>query len=157
MRKIIDSAEVSKYSIKLQQLGAKVKVINSSLCYVNFNLEGLTLQYVYNVNHNGNYFLERIKPYPLALEEFGSETDVVKVISMDVEKFKNALKSSHIEKYIAMANQISATFSAFEDTFLNYNIPTPKVDKIFKKILALELEIEVIRDIAKQIYDEEEK
>lgn len=152
MRKTIDSAEISEHTIRLQQLGAKVTLINSTLCYVDFDLDGVTLQYVYNVNKKGNYFLERIQPYPLALEEFGTETDVVTIINKDVEKFKNALKSSHIDKYIAMANQISSTFRAFEDTFLNYNIPTEKVDKIFKKILALEFEIDVIRDIAKQIY-----
>lgn len=154
MRKIIDSAEVSELTIKLQQLGAKVNVIRSTLCYVDFDLEELELQYVYNVNHKGNYFLERIKPYPLALEEVGSEKDVIKLISKDMEKFKNVLKSSHSQEYIAMANQISKTFSTFEDTFLNYNIPAEKIQKIYKKILALEFEIDVIRDISKQIFDE---
>lgn len=153
MRKIIDSAEVSEHTIKLQQLGAKVTVINSNLCYVDFDLENLHLQYVYNVNHKGNYFLERIKPYPLAIEELGSERDVIKLINNDLEKFKNVLKSSHSENYVAMAKQISKMFSTFEDTFLNYNIPAEKVEKIYKKILALEFEIDVIRDIAKQIYD----
>jgi len=72
MRNIINSAEVSQHTIKLQQLGAKVQVINSTLCYVQFDLDGVQLQYVYNVNHKGNYFLERIQPYPLAIEEFDS-------------------------------------------------------------------------------------
>jgi hypothetical protein len=31
------------------------------------------------------------------------------------------------------------------------------VDKIHKKIMALEVEIEVIRDIAKQLYEEKDK
>ena len=153
MKKIIYSAEVTEHTIKLQQLGAKVTVINSNLCYINFDLNGLELQYVYNVNHNDNYFLERIKPYPLAIEELGSEKDVIKLISIDLEKFKNAQKSSHCEEYIAMGKQLSKVFSTFEDTFLNYNIPTEKVEKIYKKILALEFEIDVIRDIAKQIYE----
>jgi len=154
LRKIIDSAEVSEHTIKLQQMGAKVTVIGSTLCYVNFDLDGLELQYVYNVNHKGNYFLERTRPYPLAIEELGSEKDVVKLINKDLEKFKNVLKSSHSAEYIAMADQISRTFSKFEDTFLNYNIPAEKVEKMYKKILALEFEIDVIRDIAKQIFDE---
>ena len=148
MKNIINSAEVSTYSIKLQQLGAKIKIINSKLCYVNFNLDGLVLQYAYNVNHNGNYFLERIKPYPLALREISDETGVVKIICEDVEKFKNVLKSPHSESFIAFAKQISKAFSTFEDTFLNYNIPNEKVEKIYKKILALEYEIDMIREIS---------
>ena len=73
MRKIIDTAEVSELTIKLQQLGAKVNVISSTLCYVDFSLGDLELQYAYNVNYKGNYFLERIKPYPLAIEELGQK------------------------------------------------------------------------------------
>ncbi len=154
MRKIIDTAEVSELTIKLQQLGAKVNVINSTLCYVDFSLGDLELQYAYNVNYKGNYFLERIKPYPLAIEELGTEKDVIKLISKDMEKFKNVLRSSHSQEYIAMAKQISKAFTSFEDTFLNYNIPEEKIQKIYKKILALEFEIDVIRDISKQIFDE---
>ena len=152
MRNIINTAEISQHTIKLQQLGAKVQVINSTLCYVNFDLEGLELQYVYNVNHKGNYFLERIKPYPLALQEVSDEKGIVKLIKEDVDKFKNTLKSNHSLHFISMAQQISKTFTTFEDTFLNYNIPEEKVEKIYKKILALEFEIDMIREIAKEIY-----
>ena len=151
MRNIINSAEVSQHTIKLQQMGAKVQVINSTLCYVHFNIEGLDLEYVYNINYNGNYFLERIQPYPLAIEEFDTEHDLVKLIQSDVNKFKNAMKSRHVDRFISIAKQINKTFTTFEDTFLNYNIPTEKVDKIYKKILALEFEIDMIREIAKGI------
>ena len=157
MRNIINSAEVSQHTIKLQQLGAKVQVINSTLCYVHFDIEGLEIEYVYNVNYNGNYFLERIKPYPLAIEEFDSEHNLVKLIQSDIDKFKNALKSQHVERFISIAKQISKTFSTFEDTFLNYNIPTEKVEKIYKKILALEFEIDMIREVAKGIEFEDPK
>ena len=155
MRKIITTAEVSENTIKLQQMGAKVQVITSTMCYVNFDLDGVTLQYVYNLNKRGNYFLERTKPYPLAIEEFEHESDVVKIISKDLQKFKNAMKSPHIDKFITIAKEISSTFTAFEDTFLNYSIPDEKVDKIYKKILALRMEIEVIQDIAKELYGKE--
>ncbi len=155
MRKIMNTAEVSENTIKLQQLGAKVQVINSTMCYVNFELDGLTLQYVYNLNRRGNYFLERTKPYPLAIAEFNSENDLVRLIKSDLQKFKNALELPHIEKYITIAKLISTTFSSFEDTFLNYNIPDEKVDKIYKKILALNMEIEVIQDLAKQVSQNE--
>ncbi len=155
MRKIINTAEVSENTIKLQQLGAKIQVINSTMCYVNFELDGLTLQYVYNMNRRGNYFLERTKPYPLAIAEFTSENDLVKLIKSDLQKFKNALKLPHIEKYITIAKLISTTFTSFEDTFLNYDIPDEKVDKIYKKILALNMEIDVIQELAKESYEKD--
>lgn len=153
MRSIIKS-EVSQHTLKLQQLGAKVDVINSTLCYVNFDICGFGLQYVYNVNIKGNYFLERTKPYPLAISEFDSEQDVVKLIKEDVDKFRNALKCHHIDSFITIARQINRTFTSFENTFLNYNIPGEKVEKIYKKIQALELEIEIIRDNAAALFDD---
>jgi len=156
MKNIINLAEVTKHTIKLQQLGAKVIVIKSTLCYVNFDVDGVKIQYAYNVNHKGNYFLERIKPYPLAIEELGTEKDVIKLISKDVDKFKNALKGRHIDSFITIAKQISTTFSAFEDAFLNYKIPDEKVEKIYKKILALDIEIDVIREAAEALYEPEE-
>ena len=155
--RIINSAEISQHTIKLQQLGGKVQVINSTLCYVNFDLDGLELQYVYNVNHKGNYFLERIKPYPLALQEVDDEKGIVKIIKGDVDKFKNALNSNHSQSFVSMAQQISKAFSKFEDTFLNYNIPKEKVEKIYKKILALEFEIDMIREISTEIYSSDEE
>ena len=132
MRSILN-AEVSQHTMKLQQLGAKVNVINSTLCYVNFDISGFVLQYVYNVNKRGNYFLERTKPYPLALQEFDSERDVVELIRQDMNKFKNALKCHHIDEFVTMARDINNVFRSFEETFLNYNIPGEKVNKIYKK------------------------
>lgn len=155
MRNIIN-AEVSQHTLKLQQLGAKVNVINSTLCYVNFDICGFVIQYVYNINQKGNYFLERTKPYPLALQEYGSEKDVVKVIREDVDKFRNALKCHHIDSFITIAREINSTYRIFEETFLNYNIPGEKVDKIHKKIQALALEIEIIKDNAQLLFEENE-
>jgi len=153
MRSIIKS-EISQHALKLQQLGAKVNIVNGTICYVNFDVSGFVLQYVYSINNKGSYFLERIKPYPLAIQEFDHEHDVVKLIKKDVDKFRNALKSHHIDSFITIARQINTTFRSFEETFLNYNIPGEKVGKILKKIQALELEIEIIKDHAKNLFDD---
>ena len=155
MRNILN-AELSQHTLKLQQLGAKVNVINSTLCYVNFDISGFIIQYVYNINQKGNYFLERTKPYPLALQEYGSEKDVVKVIREDIDKFKNALKCHHIDSFITIAREINATYRIFEETFLNYNIPGNKVEKIHKKIQALALEIEIINENAEKIFRDDQ-
>lgn len=156
MRSIV-KGEVSQHTMKLEQLGAKVNVINSTLCYVNFDICGFILQYVYNINQKGNYFLERTKPYPLALQEIGSEKDVVKLIKSDVDKFKNALKCHHIDSFITIAREINSAYRVFEETFLNYNIPGEKVEKIHKKIQALGLEIEIIKENAQALFEEQKE
>jgi len=96
---------------------------------------------------------ERMKPYPLALEEISHERDVVKVIKSDVDKFKNALKCHHIDSFITIAREINSTYKIFEETFLNYNIPGEKVEKIHKKIQALTMEIEMIKENAEIIFE----
>ena len=153
MRSIVN-AEVSQHVLKLQQLGAKVNVINSTLCYVNFDVSGFVLQYVYNVNHRGNYFLERTKPYPIALQEFDSEKDVVRLIRKDVEKFKNALKSHHIDLFITLARHINKTFSNFENTFLDYNLPAAFVEDILKRIQDIDSELNAIKETAPKLFEE---
>ena len=78
MRKYVN-AEVMQHTMKLQQMGAKVNVVNSKLCYVRFDLSGFIVSYSYNVNSKGKYFLERIKPYPLPLKVFDKEEDVIEI------------------------------------------------------------------------------
>lgn len=157
MRRIIN-AEVSQHTIKLQQLGAKVDVINSTLCYVNFDIGGFVLQYVYNINKKGNYFLERIKPYPLPLLETKNEKDIVKIIRDDIKKFRNALKSHNIESFIEIGRLINRSLEHFENLFLNYNVPKEKIDKMLLKIQVMDLQIELLQESSSKIsFDEKPK
>lgn len=147
-----ENAEVTQHSMKLEQLGAKVRVVDSKLCYVDFDLSGLKLQYVYNVNKKGNYFLERIKPYPLALKEFELEQDIVEIIAIDVEQFKNALKSHNISKFIDIARKLNFTLKKFEDLFLYYNISSDEVDKAFDQLREFDENIEMMKKDAERLY-----
>jgi len=151
MRKLIN-AEVMQNTMKLQQLGAKVQVINSKLCYVNFDIGGFKIQYVYNVNSKGNYFLERIKPYPLPLKEFESEQDIVDIIDIDVEQFRNALKSHNIEGFINISRKLNQTLKKFEDLFLYYNVPAAEIDVMINKLTDFDDEIEKMKGEAERLY-----
>lgn len=151
MRQLIN-AEVMTQTLKLQQIGAKVHAINSQLCYVNFDIGGFQIQYVYNVNRDGNYFLERIKPYPLPLKEFESEQDVVDIIEIDVEQFKNALKSHNIETFINLSRELNHALKKFEDLFLYYNIPGTEVQKMLDKIQNFEKDIETLKTSSERLY-----
>ena len=151
MRQLIN-AEVMTQTLKLQQMGAKVHVIDSKLCYVNFDIGGFQIQYVYNVNREGNYFLERIKPYPLPLKAYESEQDVVDIIDIDIEQFKNALKSHNIETFVNLNRALNKAMKKFEDLFLYYNVPGEDVAKMFDRIQQFETDLETIKDKSDRLY-----
>ncbi|MBK5251911.1 MAG: hypothetical protein JJE29_04680 [Peptostreptococcaceae bacterium] len=155
MRKFLD-AEITQHTMKLQQMGAKVQVINSKLCYVNFDISGFKIQYVYNVNKKGNYFLERIKPYPMPIKEFELEQDVIDIIEVDVEQFKSALKSHNIEEFINISRTLNKTLKKFEDLFLYYNIPGKEIDNIVEKLESFEKEIDDLETKSERLYFKKE-
>lgn len=151
MRKMID-AEVTLQTMKLQQMGGKVQVINSKMCYVKFDLSGFQVEYAYNVNKHGNYFLERIAPYPLPLKEFDREDAVVEIIDIDLEQFKNAIKSHNIESFININRKMTQTIKQFEDLFLYYNVPSEENEIIFTKLQEIQNEIQKTKEGSQRIY-----
>lgn len=150
------NVEVDQQTIRLQQMGGKVKVINSKLCYVDFDISGFKLQYVYNVNKKGNYFLERIKPYPLALKEFETEQDIVDIIGIDVDQFKNAIKSHNASTFIDIARQFNLTLKKFEDLFLYYNISAENISEALNKLNSLNSEMDKMKEESERIYFKKE-
>lgn len=151
MRRIID-AEVTLQTMKLRQMGAKVQVINSKMCYVKFDLSGFKVEYAYNINKHGNYFLERIAPYPLPLREFDREEAVIDIIEIDLEQFKNAIKSHNIASFITINRKLTQTIKKFEDLFLYYNVPAEENDIIFKKLEEIDAEIEATKKSSTRLY-----
>lgn len=151
MRKLIN-AEALEHSMKLQQMGGKVNMINSKLCYVDFDISGFKLQYVYNINKKGNYFVERIKPYPLALKEFESENDVIDIISIDLEQFKNAIKSHHSSEFVDTGRKLVDVLKKFEDLYLYYNISSENISGLMEKLTELENHIKDVKDGSERLY-----
>ena len=155
MRKYLN-AEIMQQSMKLKQMGADVTVINSKLCYIAFDLSGFKVSYVYNVNKKNKYFLERIKPYPLPLREFDNEDDVIDIINIDLDQFRNAIKSHNIESFITIARKLNAVFHKFEDLFLYYNLPEDETKRLYDEILEMEKDIERIKEDSERIcYDKD--
>lgn len=155
MRKLIN-AEALEHSMKLQQMGGKVNIINSKLCYVDFDISGFNLQYVYNINKKGNYFIERIKPYPLALKEFESENDVIDIISIDLEQFRNAIKSHHSGEFVDTGRNIVNVLKKFEDLYLYYNISTDHMKELMDKLKTFEGFIESVKSESERLYFKKE-
>jgi len=144
MRKYLE-AEVMQHSMKLQQMGAKVNVINSKLCYVSFDIGGFTVSYSYNVNAKGKYFLERIKPYPLPLKVFEREEDVIEIIQIDLDQFKNAIRSHNINDFIDISRHLSVHLKNFDDLFLYYNIPEDEIKTLIGHLENIDEDIERIK------------
>ncbi len=155
MRKYIN-AQVLKHSMKLQQMGAKVKAINSKLCYVDFDLGDFKVSYVYNVNAKDKYFLERIEPYPLAVRTFDKEEDVIDIIKVDLEQFKNAVKSHNIKDFIEISRHLSKQLKQFDDLFLYYNIPTHEIQVLINHLKNIDEDIERIKGESERLYFEKE-
>lgn len=119
---------------QLRELGCKVKSIQGIMFFVKYESKELKISYLYHITKNNKYFLERIKPYVVVAGEFGTEEDVVKAISIDLEQFQNAYKSSHFDEFISIDTSISDTVARFEDLFLYYNLTQEDIDLLNQEI-----------------------
>lgn len=151
MRKYVN-AEALKHSMKLSQLGGSVTQINGKMCYVRFKVNEIDLEYVYNINTKGQYFLERIKPYPLPLKEFNNEDDVVNIIEIDLEQFTNATHSHNIDAFLSISTKLNETLKRFEDLYLYYNVPEVETKIILEKIEEIQSEISKTKETCERVY-----
>lgn len=155
MRRLLD-AELSVNTMKLEQEGGIVKIIESKTCYVKFMVDGIKLSYVYNINKDGKFFLERISPYPLPIREFDLEGMVVDLILFDVEQFRNASKSKNMKQFIDMSLQVANTIKSFEYLFLYYNVDKEDLEDLQKKLDEVKDKISLTREKSKRIYYKED-
>ncbi len=151
MRSLVN-AELDSQTMQLRQMGAKVKLMNSKMCFVRFDIEDLRVSYVYNVNKRGKYFLERIKPYPLALCEVEQEKDIISFIKFDLDQFKMAKKSHHINEFIDINKRITRIMQRFEDIFLYYNLSQEHIDEIYRRLDLVESELNETLAQSERIY-----
>lgn len=156
MRKYI-SSEVNQHVMKLLINGANVQVVSGKMVYVKFKLkDGIEVSYVYHINKNFKYFLERIKPYPLSIKEFESAADVVDLIMKDYEQFKNAANSKKINDVVDILKSLHESIKSFEDLFLNYNIQEELILDIQKSLKEIHENISQSPKTSKKIIIENE-
>lgn len=148
--------EKNIHQIKLQQMGAQVEVINGIMHYVCFDLEGTHIDYVYHINHKGNFFLQRKSPYPLNVGTFSSHEDVITIIQHDIAQMRNAKKSKKFDKFIETNQKISTILRNFEDLFLYYNVSHGQSIKIDEKINELKQLILETKDMSERVYFEKD-
>lgn len=149
-------SEASEHEMKLVQMGAKVELINSKMCYVHFNLEGIEVEYVYNINNKNKFFLERVKPYPLALKVTDTEQELISVIEIDLAQFKNVVKSHNLSYFVNIGIELNKTIQKFEDLFLYYNIPREECEAFQEKVNDLLDHIYKTKDQSERVFFEKE-
>jgi hypothetical protein len=142
--------------MKLIQMGARVEQINSKMCYIKFVIEGIPVEYVYNLNKKNKYFLERIKPYPLAIRSYEKVEDVVNVIEVDVRQFYNMVKSKNVQSFLNITKEFIGTIKRFEDLILYYNVPAEKIGIIMSKINEINQEIRDTKETANRVFFDKE-
>ncbi len=155
MQKFIN-AEASQHEMRLIQLGAKIDQVHSKLCFVQFDLDGFLIEYAYNINRKGQYFLERIKPYPLPVKTFDDQADMVEIIRIDVEQFKTAKRSKNIDAFLTINKALLEVAHRFEDLFLYYNVPSIETKIIMDKIREIEAEIDQVKGSSQRLFFEKD-
>lgn len=150
------NVEASQHEMKLIQMGAKVEQINSKMCYIKFMIDGIPIEYVYNLNKKNKYYLERIKPYPMPVRSYDNESDIVNVIEIDIKQFKNAAKSKNIESFLEINQELNVIIKKFEDLYLYYNVPADKVDIIKSKLKEIQDVIITTKDQTQRVFFDKE-
>lgn len=156
MNKYINS-EASQHVMKLILLGANVQLVSGKMVYVKFTLENdVQVAYVYHINKKNKYFLERIKPYPLPINEFDTAEEVIDSIQLDFHQYENAAKSRNIKGFIDLNKEMHSVMKCFEDLFLYYNIPEASLNSIKENVLkAKETILEASKSANRVFFDKE--
>ncbi|MEC9488512.1 MAG: hypothetical protein UMV23_03400 [Halanaerobium sp.] len=144
--------EKSRHKIILKQLGGQVEELKGSSCYVKFNLDGLEIVYLYHINLEKKFFLKRVEPYPLGAGIYESEDDVIDIIKIDLEQFKNAMKSKKFNKFIEINRELNNTVRKFDDLYLYYNVSGVNTEKIRQKIMEVDQLIDETREESKRVF-----
>ncbi len=156
MAEIFMGVEQDMHYIKLKQMGAKVEVIRGIMHYVQFDIEGTKVKYVYHINKKGRYFLERATPYPLNVGTYESQEDVIETIKHDIAQIRNAKNSKKFQKFIDINKKVSEILRNFEDLYLYYNVSRTQAEKIGANIDELQKLILETKDMSERIYFEKD-
>lgn len=132
------SAELNYQLFELTQLGAKITILPNKTCYIKFNLKNIVISYVYIATKHDKYFLTRIKPYSMPMDEVDSEHQLIAIIIQDIQLFENAIKSSNIKNFLKINNQNFKNSKLLENLFLHYNVDKKTLDEINSKLLEIE-------------------
>ncbi|MCA0384759.1 MAG: hypothetical protein LCH34_04050 [Firmicutes bacterium] len=132
---------------ELKNYGAHITDIEGIMFLVKFKLEDYKITYAYHLNEDNTYYLERVKPYFLSVGTYKTEEEIVEIIKVDIDQFRNAIHSSNFNQFIEIDNHISQLVRLFEDLYLYYNISKEDLSKLDDDVDNI---LETIKDIMKR-------
>ncbi len=141
------SAQQDNIDMQLRQLGATVTQIHGLLSYVRFKVGDHELYYVYNLNANNEYYLQRIKPYPMSAGVFPDSDAITEFIQMDLRAFQNAMYSGHFAEFVEINRRLIRLSQELEDAFMHSNVPDDCFRDTNERLEALEA---VLQDMSKR-------
>lgn len=114
----IYSSRQDKLAMELHQLGATVKSLHGIVCYISFMIDNTKITYLYNINKDNQYFLQRISPYPLSVGAFNTEGDIVKFIKDDIKKFECTSSHHCFQRFINLNLSFQKALDDMEHLFI---------------------------------------
>lgn len=132
----VDTAKGDAIETLLRQIGAsQITKVRGILYFIKFKLnQDIEISYVYNINAKNQYFLQRIKPYPIPQGIFTDEYEIVSFIKKDLNKFTMAMNSSNFNLFLNVTKKLNLASYNFEDLFLNYNVNSDDFEKLDKAL-----------------------
>jgi len=131
---------------EIKNLGGRVVDTEGIMFLVKFSFDTYKITYAYHINDDGTYYLERIHPYFLNIGNYKTEEDIVDVIRVDIEQFKNAMNSTNFDQFIGIDHHLSQLVRLFEDLYLYYNISKEDLDTLDSNVDGI---LDAIKDIMK--------
>jgi hypothetical protein len=126
------------YEMQLKQMGAKIISYHGLHCFVKFNINEFEITYSYNINSKNQFYLQRIKPYPINIGVYKEINDIVETIKADIEKFRNALQSGKFDKFLEVNTKLLEAAKNLEDLFLYYIVDEKVFNELSKMVTELE-------------------
>ncbi|MBN1777248.1 MAG: hypothetical protein JW811_03920 [Clostridiales bacterium] len=151
------SAQQDNVAMLLKQLGAEVKEIHGLVCFVRFRVEGEELLYVYNLNADNEYYLQRAKPYPMSAGVFPVAETIAEYIENDLRAFQNAAKGGHFKEFVDINRRIVALSQGLEYAFLRYNVSGDCFAEAKIRLEKLERVLSEMKENALLLFSEKER
>ena len=128
----VNSATGDSIEVLLRQIGAtQIKKVRGILYFIKFQLiENVEISYVYNINAKNNYFLQRIKPYPIPQGVFTDEYEIVSFIKKDLNKFNKIKNEDMFNSFLELNKKIAYMANNMEHLFLNYTVNEDNFTKL---------------------------
>lgn len=149
----VNTAQGDAIETLLRQIGAsQVTKVRGLLYFIKFKLnEDLEISYVYNINAKNQYFLQRIKPYPIPQGIFTDEYEIVSFIKKDLNKFTKAMNSSNFNLFLSVTKKLNLACYNMENLFLNYNVNSNDFERLNKELNDILNEIEFAKTNSKDL------